>query len=122
MKNKKLLIYRIVFVLWTMIIITLTSLPKLRTPAAGIIGFDKLAHFSVYLVFAFLYVKMYQKSTKQLLKSLLLLALIIPFADEIHQIPIPGREFSIYDVIADMLGFSIILLLAAKRILKPVGN
>lgn len=120
MKSKKLLVYRLLFISWSITILVLTSLPKLKTPAAGILAFDKLAHFFVYLVFAWLYVKISRQEFPQMFRTLMLLALIIPFADELHQIPIPGREFSIFDVIADMLGFLVILILLRQRLIKPI--
>ena len=120
MKNKKLFFYRLFFIIWSLTILFLTSLPKLRTPSAGILSSDKLAHFLVYMIFAFLYVKISRRNNLQTFRALLVLALIIPFADEVHQIPIPGREFSIFDIIADMLGFTVILILLKQKLIQPV--
>jgi len=99
--------------------LTLTSIPKLQTPSSDIFKLDKVAHFGVYLVFAYLLVKIHRSDQKILLRKLLLLALLIPVLDEVHQIPIPGREFSLYDIIADMAGFAVIFVLTKAKRISP---
>ena len=89
----------------------LTSFPKLPKPPSSIIGFDKLAHFVMYLILGFLYVlKNADFAIEKLRRNLFYIALLLPLLDEIHQIPIPGRTFSWYDIIADILGISFVLL------------
>ena len=98
--------YKIAFYIWTGIIFTLTSIPKLQTPINDTLSIDKLAHFTVYMIFAFLFMKMFKtKQYTQKLKLLSILAVLVPIFDELHQIPIPGRFFSYYDILADLLGF-----------------
>ncbi|MDN5353715.1 MAG: VanZ like family [Candidatus Cloacimonadota bacterium] len=101
-------IYRYLFYIWLVTIITLTSWPTLALPSHKILGIDKLAHFSVYLVLAFLMLK---KDNSVVRKKHYFLAVIIPVLDELHQIPIPGRYFDFSDIVADLLGFAIIFLL-----------
>lgn len=122
MKNRKLIIYRYLFVMWSITLFTLTSIPKLSTPSTGILEIDKIAHFVVYLIFAFLLVKILNKDKRSLLRILIVAALIIPLIDELHQIPIPGREFSIYDIIADMAGFAVIIFFVRAKRLSPIRN
>lgn len=108
MKNKY---YKIAFYIWAGVIFTLTSIPKLQSPLDDSLNIDKLAHFIVYMIFAYLFMKMFD--TKQYihkLKLLSVLAIIIPIFDELHQIPIPGRSFSYYDILADFLGFLIVII------------
>jgi VanZ family protein len=98
---------------------TLTSYPKLPTPETGITNIDKLAHFSFYFIFALLFILMHDPaSLNQTLRKLLKLALILPLIDELHQIPIPGRTFSIWDLLADLLGFSLVFLIFKIRLSK----
>jgi VanZ family protein len=108
MRNK---LFTALFILWSLLIITLTSYPKLQNPLSDKIwNVDKLAHFAVYAIFSLLFVKMNQhKSLRENGKNLTILALIIPLVDELHQIPIPGRSFSVYDILADLAGFLIII-------------
>jgi len=122
MKNKKLSIYRIIFICWSVIIFTLTSIPRLQSPASDIIEIDKLAHFGVYFVFAYLLVKISRRDQKGLIRFLISLALIIPVLDELHQIPIPGREFCIFDIIADIAGFAAVIFLLKIKQIRPIGN
>ncbi|KQC11819.1 MAG: hypothetical protein APR54_02720 [Candidatus Cloacimonas sp. SDB] len=122
MKNKKLMIYRIIFICWTVIIFTLTSIPKLKSPASDIIEIDKLAHFGVYFVFAYLLVRISRRDERGVIKILILTALIIPVLDELHQIPIPGREFCIFDIIADIAGFAAVIFLLKIKQIRPIGN
>jgi len=108
MKNKY---NKIAFYVWAVILFTLTSIPKLQTPLDDSLNIDKLAHFSVYMIFAYLFMKMFDiKQYDQKLKLLSVLAVVIPIFDELHQIPIPGRSFSYYDILADFLGFLMVII------------
>jgi len=97
---------RVIFVIWALIIFTLTSYPKLTTGAPNIVGIDKAAHFVMYFVFALLFMRMRKDiDPKPQLRYLLFLSVIVPIVDELHQIPISGRSFSIWDIAADFVGF-----------------
>lgn len=104
--------FTILFYCWIIILLTLTSYPKMSLPSNNIIGLDKVAHFIFYLILAyFLCMMNSEKPLKKNLKILLLFMLILPLLDELHQIPIPGRYFSIYDIIADALGIFVIMII-----------
>lgn len=95
---------------------TLTSIPRLSVPVETVFGLDKLAHVFLYLIFAWLFIQMHDRTDwRRATNKLLLLAAVVPLADELHQIPIPGRMFSIWDVIADLIGFAIIILIYRKK-------
>lgn len=103
--------YKIAFYIWTGILFTLTSIPKLQSPLDDSLNIDKLAHFIVYLIFAYLFMKMFnEKQYIQKLKLLSILAVLVPIFDELHQIPIPGRSFSYFDILADFLGFLAVII------------
>ena len=102
--------YSILFIIWTIILFTLTSYPTLHTPLDKILNIDKLYHFIAYFMFAFLFAKSQNADLKTIYQRLFLLAIVPPF-DELHQIPIPGRDFSFYDMAADFLGFLAVILL-----------
>ena len=120
--NRRL--YRILFIFWSALLLTLTSYPKLSAPPIGITSFDKFAHFFFYFVFALFFVKMHDPAAmKTTLNKTLILALIVPLADELHQIPIPGRDFSIWDIAADLLGIGLVLMIFRFRLKKtPATN
>lgn len=109
--------YTFLFVIWCVIIITLTSIPKLQNPLSDKIwNIDKLAHMTVYMIFSFLFMLMNShKTRRQNAKTLFILMLIIPLLDELHQWPIPGRSFSFYDILADCIGFLIVIILCYYR-------
>jgi len=97
---------RAIFILWSLIIFTLTSYPKLTTGAPHITGLDKVAHFTMYFIFALLFMRMRKiRNPKPQLRYLLFLSVIVPIIDELHQIPISGRSFSFWDILADFMGF-----------------
>ena len=103
--------YKVAFYIWAGVVFTLTSIPKLQTPINDTLNIDKLAHFTVYMIFAYLFMKMFtQDQYIQKLKLLSILAVLVPIFDELHQIPIPGRFFSYYDILADFLGFLTVII------------
>lgn len=116
MKNNKSTernkLFTVLFVIWSAIIIFLTSYPKLHVPMSDKIwNFDKLAHLTVYAIFSWLFTKMNQHKSKDAnLQHLVVMLFTIPLLDELHQLPIPGRSFSYYDILADSIGFLIIII------------
>ncbi|MBT3169442.1 MAG: VanZ family protein [Candidatus Cloacimonetes bacterium] len=106
-------VYKYLFVIWSIILFTLTSLPSLALPTKNEIGIDKLAHLIFYFIFAFLFVKS-QQNAKIATRKLLYLTAFIPLFDELHQIPISGRYFSFGDILADVVGMLIIFFLFRK--------
>lgn len=119
-QNRKL--YRILFICWSILLFTLTSYPKLSAPPTGITGFDKLAHLFFYFVFAWFFVKLHDPADlRKTLRKTLLLALFLPLLDELHQIPIPGRDFSFWDIVADLLGFALVLIIFRSHLTKSEG-
>ena len=106
-------IYKLFFWIWAVVIVTLSSVPSLKIPLKDGISWDKLAHFSEYLILSFLYYKLkFQSgySVQSIKTHLIYMLFTIPLLDELHQLLIPGRQFSFYDIVADMLGFSMIIL------------
>ncbi|MCF7859062.1 MAG: VanZ family protein [Candidatus Cloacimonetes bacterium] len=109
--------YKVTFYIWLLVILTLTSLPKLHTPLDDSLNVDKLGHLFVYLIFAYLFMKMHREDQyRAKLKLLIIFAVVLPFVDELHQIPIPGRTFSFYDILADFLGFSIVITIYSIKL------
>jgi VanZ family protein len=96
------------FWLWTILLFTLTSLPHLDIPVTDKIGVDKLEHLFFYGLFGFLFLKWRGLSTRAL-GILLVMTLIIPPLDEIHQLWIPGRNCSALDMAADVIGMCLVM-------------
>jgi VanZ family protein len=97
------------FWFWTAFLFTLTSYPELSVPTTDRIGLDKVAHFILYSVFAYTFMRMRGLELRTF-RNLFLLMLIVPIFDETHQLFIPGRSFSWLDWSADILGMGIIAL------------
>lgn len=112
MKSDPTRAYRFLFYFWLVIILILTSYPTLPPLHDKLVSIDKVGHFVVYSILAFFYMKKEQnnKLSKTHL-NLSILAIVIPFIDELHQIPIPGRDFSFLDILADFCGFLMIIII-----------
>jgi len=98
--------YLILFLGWMSLIWVLSSLPSEDLPSIQVIGVDKVAHILVYLIwgiFGAIYLKQIQ--AKCGLSSLIFaLMFLLAALDEYHQEFIPGRQVSIYDLLANWLG------------------
>ncbi len=94
-------------------------------PPAQIMGlfvnFDKIAHFSAYSVLGLLVCALYFQISPRLalplLSAPLFISILVGGSEELYQMTVPGRQASLYDLLADSCGaaFSIIL---ANRIAK----
>ncbi|MFA6635492.1 MAG: VanZ family protein [Candidatus Omnitrophota bacterium] len=94
--------------LWGLNILVLSLLPYRLTPQLTVGHFDKLCHFSIYAVFAFLAVWGLKRSFKKPTAKNLLLVLILTIGYgiliEIFQRFVPGREACVYDVLFNSAG------------------
>jgi VanZ family protein len=121
-KNRK---YTLLFIVWCCLMFGLSSYPKLHVPFVDPkLSPDKIAHFIEYFIFSIIYVLMRKEKgveRSRLVKELLIIALVIPIFDELHQIPIPGRMFSWWDWLADTLGLCSGLCLGLS-VIKKVKN
>lgn len=81
-----------------------------KTPLASLFGFDKIEHFIEYGIFGFLIARAVQilGPPAQHPRKTWILATLLGAAfgasDEIHQYFVPGRDASVFDLIADTLG------------------
>ena len=96
-------------IFWILLIFGLSSIPnisgeKLKLPS----GSDKVVHFIEYMVFALLYYRGLSHDRKVRKSFFVLLVLMTGFAlaalDEYYQRYIPGRDSSVYDIMADLIG------------------
>lgn len=121
LSNKRKFLYLPLGIYWIFIFV-LTSIPGQTIPKV-LGGVDKIKHFGAYFVLAFLLncaLKIQNKYPKMSENSIVF-TFIITFSyglfDEIHQIFIPGRYFDWWDLIADVFG-SIIGILLVKMIIS----
>ncbi len=109
-KRKK--IFRVISILWAVVIISISSIPRLSVPNIQL-GFrlDYIMHFGIYFVLAlFIFLWKADKeghfNIKQNLVFIMCLCLFA-IADETHQRWIPGRTFAWQDMVSNMLGLTI---------------
>lgn len=95
---------------WVTLILVFSSLPKL--PRINIdlvyIRIDHALHFTEYFGLAFLailtFVKSHDREGKKRILYLILYLILFASADEAHQLLIPGRSFSLLDLLANTCG------------------
>jgi VanZ family protein len=112
--KNKLFSYRNLFIFWSIIICFVLYYPQLPGLEEEIFGLDKFVHFFLFFIFAVLFFNLGTDKKKQY-KNLIFLSILVPITSEIIQIPIPGREFSIYDIVANFLGFLSALVFFYKK-------
>lgn len=91
--------------LWTILIFVGCSLPGRDVPKVNVFEhFDKIVHFSFFLIFHFLWISFWGVSKKKQF-ILLILSGIYGFLLEFYQVGyVEGRSFDVWDGIADILG------------------
>jgi len=116
------LLFKFLFWIWIVGILIFSSIPGLPVPEKDIINIfrsDYLIHLLEYLFLAFVFVFWQQNELDKIRKILLVLVIGIGIGiiDELHQIFIPGRSFNFIDMILNISGFSIGLLISLKLLL-----
>lgn len=100
--------YTLPLILWTVIMMILSTIPGSGIPEISLIQWDKIAHFTEFVVFSFLLGRfLYFRKNVNLKKSLILIVLIAisySILDELHQLFVPFRDCSAKDLLADILG------------------
>lgn len=95
-------------IIYAAFVFLLSSMPcALRTPP--IYSFDKILHIFEYAAFGILYSRAFLKSFPKatILKYYIWVVSALAFygvSDELHQLLVPNREFSFYDILADAVG------------------
>ena len=104
-------IFRLLACLYAVVIVAVSSWPRLRLPDIGMSGVDKVAHFGQYAIFSFLVAGGWRRSAGSLRRPIawLPILVLITFAalDEYHQGWIPGRDRDVLDWAADLVGIVI---------------
>jgi hypothetical protein len=97
---------------WMMVIYVGSSIPAGNLPGLfAVPGADKVAHLAEYGVLGFLAARAMGRMTLEGTALLTVLAATFALAygltDEVHQLFVPNRSFSIHDLAADVIGASI---------------
>ncbi len=100
------------FFLWIIIIFALSAYPKAIIPQGKYISWDKLAHvveFSIlgYLTARYTFFSGVAWIHSRWIPLTILFGAIYAASDEWHQLHVPGRLGTTYDVIADIIGVTL---------------
>ncbi|MCD6117766.1 VanZ family protein [bacterium] len=93
--------------LMAVLILTVSSIPRLQAPSIGIELEDKAAHFFEYSIFSILVYRSLaagRKSRREAFLLTIMFMFVFGAADELHQKFIPGRFAEVLDFIADVSG------------------
>jgi VanZ family protein len=110
-------------VFWLAMMFFFSSLHKTPLPKSKIIPWDKFAHISEYAIMGYLAARAMFFSGKEWLKSnyrwmTILFGLFYGASDEFHQYFVRGRDASIWDLAADVVGATLGSLLFYWLLLK----
>lgn len=98
-------------ILWMIVIFILSSIPGSEFPKEPFSGFSVLVHLVEYSILGMLWYRVLKKK----FIVVLIIGMLYGISDEIHQLFVPFREFSVLDMIADAAGV-IIGVITGKRI------
>jgi VanZ family protein len=110
--------FHLPFVLWATLIVIASSVPIDQIPTHGIFEADKLIHIGIYAVLAFLawrsfrHQRLFRRAAASSLFWTVTFAGLFGIADEIHQIFTPGRSADPGDILADIAGALIWVIVA----------
>ena len=108
MTSRTINAFRVLSVVYALIVVAVSSWPYIKLPDLGVAWTDKIAHFSQYAVLACLVAGGWarQRGWGNWRDQWRPVAFLILFAaaDEFHQIWIPRRAASVLDWTADSLG------------------
>ncbi len=94
-------------VAYGLLILALSSIPGESMPPLSWLSLNKLIHVGEYAIFAIILVRVFSGQYRGLLKAglaALLVATLYGAFDESYQMLIPGRDSSLWDWLADLLG------------------
>ncbi|HUU40418.1 MAG TPA: VanZ family protein [Desulfatiglandales bacterium] len=104
-------LYTILAILWTALILHVSSIPSQSFPGSGSITeqiISNLTHIPEYAILTFLWLKVFLKENKRKLPKTYLLIIIglavFAVSDEIHQSFVLGRSASFMDIGLDAIG------------------
>jgi len=107
--KKRFLFFIIPVVVYAAVIFSLSSISHPREELSLFFGFDKLLHVIEYYVFGYLLMRLFVTSPKIFISKrrvtlTIVAGILYAISDEWHQLFVPGRCMSVYDMIFDFLG------------------
>lgn len=110
---------KLLALLWAVLILALCSIPGPELPDVDVLGIDKVGHFGMFFVGAFVWMRAWPRSTARVLGA----GLAFSILTEIYQgvMPFLGRSADPFDIVADALGLAVGLLLWRWLRHRPVA-
>ena len=98
-----------------------SSIGQLELPDFGIDWFDKILHFVIFGILGILTARGFIHSSSQFLKKKyyvlgILITVLYGVTDEIHQYFVPGRDASLLDLLADILGIILFMRIYTRYV------
>lgn len=98
--------------------------PQIEFPDLGIFNLDKLLHLVAYFFYSLLlmlfFISNFNFNKRKVLLITFVFATLYAISDEFHQSFVPGRDASVYDLLANILGISLSLL--CNNFINKVSN
>jgi len=124
-KLRSVFVHQGPFVLWCLLIFISSSIPSSELPRFVFKLSDKLIHSILFLVLAALAYRALTHQDRFPFLSRHTLSITVAFtlfygvSDEIHQLFVTGRNASVYDVAADVIGgLAFVLMMKISRAVK----
>jgi len=116
--------FRIVLIIWTILMLTLSSLPDFQAPDLFPKYSDKIVHLIEYGIWATLFLLMLKQEGRinnllGVFVTVLLFGAILGVFDEVHQSFISGRSMDLYDFFADIIGITAAIIVFRIFYRKP---
>lgn len=114
-KKFRIFIFNLILLAYCILLFVLTSLPQNAMQKSN--NIDKLYHIGAYgLLSIFVYLALFYQNKNQLLKKYpasftILFASLFGIVNEIHQLFIPTRSFNKFDLLANMVGIILTIIL-----------
>jgi VanZ family protein len=114
--------------LWALLIYISSSIPSERLPAIRIVSADKVVHFLVFFVLAWLVDRSLRNmpavpwAARHHLVLTIGLTTVYGALDEVHQMFVPGRNPSLLDLAADLAGAVLLVVIVAVRRRRRGGS
>ena len=119
--QNKFLTLTLPLILWTALMMIVSSTPGKKLPEVPMWNFDKFAHCVEYLVFSILLFRyMYLRKNISFIRVVqwgIIIGIVYAGLDELHQMLIPNRLCTWQDFVADTVGV-LVGVYAAQRFYK----
>jgi VanZ family protein len=120
--------YQLPPLVWASLVFVESSIPGHAFPSTPF-GTDKVVHVAIFFILGWLSHRAFTHQSSELISKMSLyltqvVTILYGFADEFHQLFVPGRSADMYDMAADALGgfLFIAVFLAVKLFRKNASR